>query len=74
MERLRVYLREQLKWAQAKMADNADAHRQPAPEFRVGDMVMLDARFQDTKRTSKDLDYKNLGPFPIVRAIKKIRL
>jgi hypothetical protein len=69
MERLRVYLREQLKWAQAKMADNADAHRQPAPEFRVGDMVMLDARFQDTKRTSKGLDYKNLRPYPIVRAI-----
>lgn len=66
---LREFLRAEVKWAQAKQEEYANQHRAPAPEFKVGDMVMLDARFQATRRQSKSLDYKNLGPYRVTRKI-----
>lgn len=69
LEALRVYLRDELKWSQAKMEEQANRDRHPAPEFRVGDKVMLDARYIKTVRPNNSLDYKNLGPYEITRAI-----
>lgn len=69
IEKLRIYLREQLRWIQALQSEQANRRRHPAPEFRVGDMVMLDARNIKTTRPNKSLDHKNLGPFEIVRVI-----
>ena len=69
MQELRKYLREQLLWIQALQAEQANRRRHPAPEFKVGDMVMLDARNIKTTRPNKSLDHKNLGPFEIVRVI-----
>ena len=69
MEKLRTYLRAELKWAQALQEDHANRHRLPAPEFREGDLVMLDSRNVKTTRPNKSLDHKNLGPFKIIRAI-----
>ena len=51
------------------MIENVDVHKQSTSKFKVKDMIMLDARFQNIKRTSKDLDYKNLKSYSIVRAI-----
>lgn len=68
MDRLRQHLREQLEWSRALQKEHADRHRLPAPEFRVGDMVMLDGRNIKTVRPVKSLDHKNLGPFRITRA------
>ena len=69
LKNLKEFLRAEIKWAQAKQEEYANMHRAPAPEFREGDMVMLDARFQATRRQSKSIDFKNLGPY---RVIKKI--
>ena len=69
LEDLRRFLREELKWSQTRMEEQANRHRLPAPQFKEGDMVMLDGRNIKTTRPSKSLDHKNLGPFKIVRAI-----
>lgn len=66
---MKIYLQQQLRWAQALQAEQANRKRQPAPAFKVGDMVMLDTRNIKTRRPSDSLDHKNLGPFKIVRAI-----
>lgn len=54
-----------MKWSQAKMQEYANRSRQPAPEFKVDDMVYLDKRNIKTTRPSHSLDAKNLGPFRI---------
>lgn len=69
IDRLRKHLREDLKWSQAIQSEQANRNRQPAPEFKVGGMVMLNARNIRTIRANKSLDHKNLGPFKIVRTI-----
>jgi len=37
----------------------------PAPEFKAGDMVFLDASDIQTTRPSRKLSHRRLGPFPI---------
>ena len=69
LETIRVFLRDELKWAQAQQEHQANRRRQPATEFRVDDKVMLDSRFLKTLRPNSGLDYKNLGPFTINRVI-----
>lgn len=69
IDQLRTELREAITWAQAKQSEYANADRHPAPSFRVGDYVMLDARNFRTTRPSHSLDYKNRGPFRITRVI-----
>ena len=72
IEDLRSFLRDELKWAQALMTEHANNRRLPAPEFKEGDMVMLDSRNIKTARPNKSLDHKNLGPFEIIRAINNM--
>ena len=72
MENLRTFLREELKWSQAMMAEYANRRRLPAPAFREGDMVMLDSRNIKTTRPNKSLDHKNLGPFRVTKAINNM--
>ena len=69
MDNLREYLRSELVWARAKQEEQANNRRHPAPELRVGDKVMLDARFIHTMRSNKSLDHKNLGPYQIIEVI-----
>jgi hypothetical protein len=40
-----------------------------APEYSVGDMVMLSAKHLKTRRPSKKLDHKMQGPFKITKVI-----
>ena len=72
MENLREFLRKELKWSQALMAEQVNRRRLSAPEFREGDMVMLDSRNIKTDRPSKFLDHKNFGPFKIIRVINNM--
>jgi hypothetical protein len=51
------------KWCNAKVKEE--------PPFRVGDMVMIDARKFATKRPSKKLDHKEIGPMKIVGLVGK---
>ena len=57
--------------AVARHALYADRHREafnPA-DYAPGRLIMLDRRNIDTKRPSRKLDDKRLGPFPIVQAV-----
>lgn len=69
IETLRVFLRQELVWAQAKQVEFANRRRAAAREFKVGDRVMLDTRNIKTTRPCKSLEHKNAGPYKIVRAI-----
>src|SRR6202000_1401986 len=66
---LHQYCREQIKIAQAQYQLPADRRRQPAPTLNVGDRVWLNAKHITTKRPSKKLDHKRLGPFRISKKI-----
>lgn len=63
IESVKTFLKWNLAWASAKMEEQANKHRHPAPEFSPGDLVMLDARNIRTRQQSKGLSPKNLGPF-----------
>jgi len=60
---------EEAKAALAKLKDDMTLYynrkQTPAPEFKVGDMVFLDASNFQTTRPSKKLSHRRLGPFPI---------
>lgn len=47
----------------------ADRRRQQAPELKAGDLVWLNAKYITTKRPSKKLDQKRLGPYPVDKVI-----
>lgn len=69
MKTLRSYLRDELKWSQVKMKKQANRDRHSISKFRVGDKVMLDARYIKTVRPNNFLDYKNLDLYKITRAM-----
>ena len=56
------FLQDQLTWAQEEQAYWANKERQPHPEYKVGDMVYVDARHFASERDSKSLSMKNAGP------------
>ena len=62
------YLQDQLTWSQQEQAHWANQNRQPHPEYKVGDMVYVDAR-HFAGRESKSLSMKNAGPWKIIRNI-----
>ena len=58
-----------LKNAQETMIRHANRRRRSPPNLRVGHLVMLNARNIKTKRPSKKLDHKLLGPFQVSKII-----
>jgi len=65
-------MRDTLEEAKAALAKSKDdmmlyynQKQTPAPEFKVGDMVFLDASDIQTTRPSRKLSHWRLGPFPI---------
>ena len=60
---------EEAKAALAKLKDDMKLYYNrkctPAPEFKAGDMVFLDASDIQTTRPSLKLSHRRLGPFPI---------
>lgn len=68
-EAIRIWLQDQLAWAQEEYERYANTHRQPHPEYRIGDQVYVDARHFAAERASKSLGYKNAGPWRIKRVI-----
>ena len=53
------------------MQHYANIKRMKGPSFKEGDKVYLVRRNIKTKRPSDKLDYKKLGPFPILQVISK---
>jgi hypothetical protein len=68
-EATRAWLQDELAWSQEEYERHANTHRQPHPEYRVGDEVYVNARHFAAERPSKSLGYKNAGPWRITRII-----
>jgi len=66
MEEIHGHLRAEINRAQCKHQEGANRHRLPAPAFRPGDKVYLDARNIRTQRPSRKLDHRRLGPFTVL--------
>ena len=60
------HLRAEMGRAQDRQAGNADENRLPAPRFLPRDRVWLNARNITTRRPSRKLDHRRLGPFEVV--------
>ncbi|KAI0993448.1 hypothetical protein K3495_g14736, partial [Podosphaera aphanis] len=69
MNNLHDYLRANIRSAQDQQEQAANAHRKPAPNYKIGDLVFLSAKNIRTARKSQKLDWKKLGPFPIKKVI-----
>ena len=69
MEELQEVLRNHMLIAQASYEHYANKARSPAPLYKIGDMVMLDARNIVTKRPSRKLENKRLGPYKVKRVV-----
>ena len=61
-----LFLQDQLVWAQQEQAHWANQNRQPHPGYEVDDMIYVDARHFTSKKNSKSLSMKNVGPWKIV--------
>ena len=58
-----------LKHAQETYKRKFDRKANPAPSFKVGDLVWLNRRNIATTRPSRNLDFKRFGPFKILKII-----
>lgn len=72
LSELHSTMKEQLKEAQERQKSNADAYRKQQPEFNMGDKVWLLRRNIKTTRPCDKLDYRRLGPFPILDQINPV--
>ncbi len=66
-----LYLEESILQAQSRTARYYDQHFQRQPHLNPGDLVMVNMKNMKTKRPSKKLDHKKLGPVEIIEAIGK---
>lgn len=62
-------LKETLEFVRERMRVHYDKHRVEGPPLEEGDKVFLLTRNLHTKRPSKKLDFKKIGPFKIKRKI-----
>jgi hypothetical protein len=69
IEEIQEELRENLIQAQQRAQKNFNKKVKPGPDFRVGDLVLLNARNIKTRRESKKLDQLYRGPCKILQAI-----
>jgi hypothetical protein len=68
LQQMQSVLRDELQHAKDRYKDFADRNRLDI-HYNVGDYVYLSARNLKTSRPCKKLDYKRLGPFPILERI-----
>jgi hypothetical protein len=58
-----------MQWAQDHYKENVDSERLPAPVFAARDNVWVKMTNIPTKRPLCKLDWKYIGPYPILRKI-----
>jgi hypothetical protein len=63
-----------LKATQERMKMYADLKCKDAPEFKIGDLVILDGRHIQTRRPKDKLDYKKHSPFAIETVVSPIAM
>src|SRR5258708_27458571 len=66
LEHVQVELKENIAQAQERYWNNADKHRAEAPKLNIGNQAYVKAKFCRTRRPSKQLSEKNLGPYDII--------
>src|SRR5258707_905741 len=66
LERIQAELKENIAQAQERYRKNADKHRTEAPKLKIGDQAYVKAKFFRTRRPSKKLSEKNLGPYDVI--------
>jgi hypothetical protein len=55
--------------AKDDMARYYNRHREPAPQYKKGDRVFLDASDLKTTRPSQKLAHRFVGPYPVMRSV-----
>lgn len=72
LSELHDYCRKQIAVSQLQYQVPADRHRSPIPEsFAPGNFVWLNSKNIKTRRPSKKLDHKRLGPFKIIKKVSE---
>ena len=66
LECIQAELKENIAQAQERYRKNVDKHRTEAPELKIGDQAYVKAKFFRTRRPSKKLLEKNLGPYDVI--------
>jgi len=66
LNKLHLFLQEEMSLVQKRYQGPADAHWIPAPDFKVGEQVFVKAKYFRSTHLSKKLSEKNLGPFEII--------
>src|SRR5258708_277890 len=66
LECIQAELKENITQAQERYWKNADKHRAEAPELNISDQAYVKAKFFRTRRPSKKLLEKNLGPYDVI--------
>src|SRR5258705_915458 len=66
---LNTYLKNEMLWAQATYAEQADKHCIPAPKLEIGDYVWLLRKNIKTTQLLAKLDFKRLGKFRIIKKV-----
>ena len=69
LDELHAALRTTIAEAQVRYQRQADKHRLPAPDFKVGDQVYVRAEHIRSTRPSKKLSEKFLGPYTIIAQV-----
>ena len=69
LTQLEAFLKAEMKWSQARYAEQTNKHRTSPPVYNVGDSVWLLRRNIKTTRPSDKLDFKKIGPFEILERV-----
>jgi transposase InsO family protein len=69
MESVHKMCKESLEEAREKMRKHYDKKSKKAPNFKVGDLVMLSSKNLRTRRPSRKLDAKMHGPFKVLQVV-----
>ena len=64
-------LRENILKAQIRTGKWFNSKRGKQPDFKIGDLVMVDKKNMPTRRPSKKLDHKKAGPFQRIKVVGK---
>ncbi len=66
LECIQAELKENITQAQERYRKNVDKHRAEVPELNIGNQAYVKAKFFRTRRPSKKLSEKNLGPYDVI--------
>ena len=71
---LHQHAKEEIAKAIEHFKSNADRRRLSAPDYRVGDLVMLSTKNIRTTRPTKKFSEKRLGPFKILQVVSPLAM